>query len=292
MNACPPLSSPAPLAIASSPKTHPTSVRGSLGAVEVAWPTLALSLGTVTTTAAAVGLGLSEMLPMWASGFIAALSAFAAFTAMHDASHKSVAKRRWVSEVVGRLASLLLVAPFPAFRYVHLEHHKHTNDPVRDPDHWSGRGPAWLLPLRWLTQDLHYYVLYFRVRNSRPRRERLETLLTFGALYGSAIALVATGYGMEVLLLWLLPARAAIVLLAVAFDYLPHRPHTVLAKDDRYRATHILDIPWLTPLFLCQNYHLVHHLYPGVPFYRYPRVYRERRDEMVERGAKIITLTP
>ena len=262
MNACPPMSPAATLAISSSPaKTSTATARGSLGAVAVAWPTLALSLGTVVTTGAAVGLALGGVLPLWASGFIAAMSAFAAFTAMHDASHRSVAKQRWVSEVVGRIASLLLVAPFPAFRYVHLEHHKHTNDPARDPDHWSGRGPWWLLPVRWLTQDLHYYVLYFQVRNSRPRRERLETFLTFALLYGTVAALVAAGFGMEVLLLWLLPARVAVVLLAVAFDYLPHRPHTVLGKTDRYRATHILDIPWLTPLFLCQNYHLVHHLY-------------------------------
>lgn len=33
---------------------------------------------------------------------------------------------------------LVYIAPFPAFRYVHLQHHKHTNDPELDPDMWSG----------------------------------------------------------------------------------------------------------------------------------------------------------
>lgn len=63
-----------------------------------------------------------------------------------------------------------VAAPFPAFRFVHLEHHKHTNDPALDPDHYrcvrvphsdqgatsvrerSGEGPKVLLPLHWLTQ--------------------------------------------------------------------------------------------------------------------------------------------
>jgi len=32
----------------------------------------------------------------------------------------------------------------------------------------------------------------------------------------------------------------------------------------------------LTPVLLYQNYHLVHHLYPTVPFYRYISIWRAR----------------
>jgi len=35
----------------------------------------------------------------------------------------------------------------------------------------------------------------------------------------------------------------------------------------------------------------VHHLYPRVPFYRYPDVFEEIRDEMTLRGAPIFHLT-
>jgi fatty acid desaturase len=34
----------------------------------------------------------------------------------------------------------------------------------------------------------------------------------------------------------------------------------------------------LTPLLTYQNYHLVHHLYPTVPFYRYRRLWESRAD--------------
>ena len=74
--------------------------------------------------------------------------------------------------------------------------------------------------------------------------------------------------------------------LSFSFDYLPHKPHFVLASENPYRATRLFADPLLTPIFLYQNYHLVHHLYPGIPFYRYARVWREKRDELTRRGAR------
>jgi fatty acid desaturase len=40
---------------------------------------------------------------------------------------------RWLNEVVGRVSVLPFQGCFPAYRYLHLEHHKHTNDPLKDP---------------------------------------------------------------------------------------------------------------------------------------------------------------
>jgi fatty acid desaturase len=218
-------------------------------APRVAWPTLALLVGALVVWS--VGL---------ATGSIAssALGAYVAFTPLHEAAHRSLCRARWVNEVVGRVAAIPLLGPFPAVRYLHLEHHKHTNDPDRDPDHWSGRGPAWLLPLRWLTQDLHYYAVY--LRRSRPWRERIECVVTIAVLLAIASPV------------WLIGSRIAVGVLAVLFDYLPHRPHVVTAKQDRYRATACRRGAALYVLTLGQSMHLVHHLYPGVPFYRYASV--------------------
>ena len=36
------------------------------------------------------------------------------------------------------------------------------------------------------------------------------------------------------------------------------------------------------PLLLYQNYHLVHHLHPVVPFYRYIKVWRRSEDAYLE----------
>ena len=171
------------------------------------------------------------------------------------------------------------MCPFLAFRYAHLAHHRHTNDPLGDPDHYSGRGSKWLLPLRWLSIDAYYY------RWMGDRKDGGSTFL-FGVVL-VACALSAMGAGAEVLFCWLVPARLAMGLIAFSFSYFPHAPHDVTAKEDRFRASNILLYPGLTVALLYQNYHLIHHLYPGVPFYRYARIFRSKRSELVRRGAPI-----
>lgn len=256
-----------------------------LRAPRVAWPTILLALGVVTGWLAVVILSIQGVLPPALGVVTATVIAYVAFTPMHDASHRSVARHRGVNDLIGRLAGLPLLAPFPAFRAMHLAHHKHTNEVGDDPDMWSGTGPGWLLPLRWLTQDLHYYARFLREPERFARREKVEIGLVMLAIAALALAAVATGHGLDVLLFVFVPARLATAALAFAFDYLPHRPHTTTSKEDRFRATHVLGGRWLTPLLLGQNYHLIHHLYPGVPFFRYGAVWWAQREELIAKGA-------
>lgn len=262
-----------------------------LRAPRVAWWTLLLFVGCWVGWLGGYWLSVSGWVPVWLGVTLMGISAFGVFTPMHDASHKSVARAKWVNELVGRLSVLLLLAPFVAFRYMHLEHHKHTNDEHKDPDMWSGRGPKWLLPFRWVTQDLHYYALYLQRWRSRPVAERWETVLTLvvlGCLLGTLSWL---GWWREVLLYWVLPSRIAIGLLAYSFDYLPHKPHVITSSEDRYKATLVRPHWLLTPVMLYQNFHLIHHLYPGVPFYRYASIWRTQKDFLLRQGVEMRSLT-
>lgn len=261
-------------------------------APKTAWPTVVLAASCVLATIAGVSGTIAGVVSPWLGAAIVFVAAFAAFTPMHDASHRSVSRHRLLNEVVGRVCSAVLLSPYVAFRYVHLEHHKHTNHPEHDPDFYSGKGPALLLPLRWLTQDLHYYVLIIRQWKQRPAAERIELVITVAAIAAGISALVASGHGLTLLLVWLIPVRFAIAALALSFDYLPHVPHQTLASEDRFEATRIIIAPGLTALFLFQNYHLIHHLYPGIPFYRYRKVYEAKREWLQERGAQVWQLGP
>ena len=55
---------------------------------------------------------------------------YAAFTPMHDAAHGSIftvaSGYREMNDYVGILCSLCFPLPFFAFKYLHLQHHKHT----------------------------------------------------------------------------------------------------------------------------------------------------------------------
>ncbi len=255
--------------------------------VNLAWPTLLVALASALAFATSTALVMLEVLPLALGALFNGMAAFVAFTPMHDAAHKAISRDDRINTLVGHGAGALLTAPFAAFRMLHLTHHRHTNEPGLDPDFWSGEGSWWSLPLRWLTQDLHYYTHYFQRWATRPKAERRAVVFQLVVLYGAALTLALSGYGLEVLVLWLLPARIALALLAYGFDYLPHRPHQVPAREDRFAATRILADRWLTPLFLYQNYHLIHHLYPAVPFYRYGLVWRAKRQELLRKGARV-----
>ncbi len=259
----------------------------SLKRPKTAWPTIALAVLALSTFAASFVLLATGTIGTLVASTLATMASFAAFTPMHDASHQSVSRNDIVNNTIGRLCGFTLGAPLAAFRYVHLEHHKHTNDPARDPDYYAGRGRAWQLPLRWLTQDLHYYIRILRAWRRRPRSERIEIVIHFTSTGGAIALLVAAGFGYEVIFAWLVPARVAIGVLSFAFDYLPHAPHQALASENRYAATRVIEAPGLTPLLLYQNYHLIHHLYPGVPFYRYRAIFEERRSTLEAKGARI-----
>lgn len=248
----------------------------------IAWPTLTLFLVSVAGWAGATALAVASLIPAWTAVAVNAVTSFWLFTVMHDASHNAVSARRRLNDWIGRIA-ILFLSPLPifrAFRFIHMQHHRFANEPG-DPDGWCGGGRRWTLPLRWATLDLHYYAWYLPRLAERPASERRETLLAVVLGSSAVLVLALAGLGAEMLLYWILPSRLAIFWLALAFDFLPHHPHQVAERDNPWQATsNRVGLEWLlTPLLLYQNYHLVHHLYPRVPFYRYLRLWRTRETE-------------
>lgn len=258
----------------------------------VQWPTLLVFLVGTAAYSGFAYLALTGFLSPWVAVPALAVAAYALFTPMHEAVHGSVGASPILNLVIGNLSSLFLgpTACFRAYYYLHHQHHRHTNDRERDPDYWSGVGPAWFLPVSWLTTDFYYYVFYMKHSRERPWSEKLEIYLVSVASVGAFVILCAGGYAPEAVLYWFLPGRIASMALSAGFNFLPHRPYDATAAEDAYRATSIVDGPaWLlTPLLMYHNYHLIHHLYPGVPFYRYPTLWRRQRTALLASGARVI----
>jgi len=250
-----------------------------------------------------------------------AVSAYAAFTPMHDASHASIARGKrmlWLNAAIGHLSGLPLAAPFDLFRYLHLQHHKYTNIAPHDPDLWVSGGAtgysqltAFLLPFRCLTIVWVGYVGHYAAAvPTRPPREALSGVgfLALFKFLPLLSPLVLPSYASYLLWGFLLPTEIAAAFLGLAFDYLPHRP----SADARlHHATSVISLieernpldetpsrafkigtAALTPFLLYQNYHLVHHLYPYLPFYHYSRVYWRLRVALNKRGHAARTLFP
>ena len=101
--------------------------------------------------------------------------------------------------------------------------------------------------------------------------------------------LVMYGYWAEVLALWVLPHILASALIIFFFAYLVHEPH---AHTERYRDTNIFRVqgvlaPLVNWLYFFQNYHLIHHLFPRIPFYLYPQAYEDLEPVLEREGAHV-----
>lgn len=285
---------PASPSASSCPRVALPLHRSDLAVPDVAWPTLLL-----LATALLGVLVLSPALPVWWLSLpCSTWCIFAIFTPVHDAVHGAVSSAHpWLNGLVGRIGGVVFFAPFPAFRHVHLLHHKHTNDPKKDPDYWSGSGPTLLKPLRWVSQELHYYVPYFADVPSLPLANSLESILTVVTSWSSIIYLVGwSPWSSAVIWYWLIPHRVAVFFLAFTFDYVPHRPHQISSAQDPYRSTSKIsgvfragdcNLDW--PL-LYQNYHNIHHLYPSVPFYRYSRIWHQHSAQLQQLHTPVVPL--
>jgi fatty acid desaturase len=174
--------------------------------------------------------------------------------------------------------------------FVHIQHHKHTNDAALDPDMFASSRPHWLLPLRWSLMEQYYQVNFVRNWRRHTRRDKLEVLCTIAFYYTAWFCVVRAGHGAALALYWLVPKLLATCALGWAFDYVPHRPHTVTRAESLYKCTSRVGgvfsadgVSLAVPL-LNQHLHTIHHTYPSIPWYRYGAIYRAHKSEFDRLG--------
>ncbi len=259
----------------------------------LSWPTVAIFVAAIGVFGISTWAALTSRLPALVTITLSAAAIFVLFTVLHDASHYSISRHRWVNVAFGRVA-MLFVSPlisFKSFAFIHIEHHLNTNDGDNDPDHFVSAAPRWQLPLRFPLMDVPYLRFLLRNMDTRPRSEILETaaLMTLSV---AAIAIAGfSGHLWLLALVYLIPERVAMFVLAWWFDWLPHHDLTNTHRQNRYRATrNRVGAEWiLTPLLLSQNYHLVHHLHPSIPFHRYVAAWRRNEAAYLEHNPALLT---
>ncbi|TCJ31044.1 fatty acid desaturase [Nocardioides jejuensis] len=260
----------------------------------ISWPIVAIFTAAITTFAASTWAALADRLPVPATILLSGAAIFVLFTVLHDAAHYSVSTHRWVNVAFGRIA-MLFVSPlisFRSFAFIHIEHHRNTNDGENDPDHFVSGAPWWQLPIRFPLMDVPYLTFLVRNVRRRPRSEVAETIVLMVVTIAVVVACALTGHFWTLAVLYLIPARVAMFVLAWWFDWLPHHDLEDTQAENRYRATrNRVGAEWvITPLLLSQNYHLVHHLHPSIPFYRYVAAWRRNEEAYLERDAAIGTV--
>ncbi|MFM7435679.1 MAG: beta-carotene hydroxylase [Vulcanococcus sp.] len=199
-------------------------------------------------------------------------------TVIHDACHNAAHPHRFWNAFMGHGAALLLGFSFPVFTRVHLQHHAHVNDPKHDPDHIvSTFGPLWLIAPRFF-----YHEYFFFQRRLWRRYELLEWGIGRGIFLTIVAAGIKFGFLDFIFNCWFAPALMVGVTLGLFFDYLPHRP---FLSRNRWHNARIYPSRLMNWLIMGQNYHLVHHLWPSIPWFEYRPAYHATKSILDAKGS-------
>lgn len=283
----------APIKSAALPIPVPRGKAAALKALTypptIAWPTCLLWLIGVSGVISVDIVALKGDLPYWAACLANIVFLYPLFGVIHDASHRSISSIKPLNDWLGRIGLLLLIpgASLAMFRWAHMQHHRFTSG-AKDPDAYV-HGPWWSLPLRWMTFDIGYLIFMATEADAAGKKHLLPTVLALAANVVLLLALTYAGYGKEVLLLWLIPARITMLNFGFVFFWLPHTLEGVKAEDNLTLATNMrLGHEWLLgPLCQFQNYHLLHHLYPSAPPYNHPKIWKLMEPEIRQRDLAI-----
>jgi beta-carotene hydroxylase len=264
----------------------------------IAWGSILYAAVVLALYGWCIFSGLTGKIPLWAALIANTLLVYAAYTSVHEAVHGNIAPdngpARWLNAVIGFLSAAPMIHNFSLHQTTHIAHHRHTYDPSLDADHWVKGQSVLNTTLRCLTiVYAHYRTGWAINRNTRAgRRVLLIGMLENLVWLALPIWLCAQRRWVEVLMLIILPALFGSALLAFFFDYAVHYP---LVGKDRFRRGRMYRAPrivqsLITGLYVGQNYHLIHHLYPWVPFYRYPRLFERIEPLLRAKGAPIVAL--
>ena len=216
--------------------------------------------------------------PHWLCFSINTLALHCSGTIIHDACHQSAHRNRIVNAILGHCSALILAFAFPVFTRVHLQHHGNVNHPENDPDHYvSTGGPLWLIAVRFL-----YHEVFFFQRRLWRNYELLEWFIS--RLIIITIVYISVQYHFlgYILNFWFIPAFLVGITLGLFFDYLPHRP---FVERNRWKNARVYPGKVLNILILGQNYHLIHHLWPSIPWYNYQPAYYLMKPLLDEKGS-------
>ena len=277
---------PAAVPGASGPRDRLAPARELRGAPTVAWwanPTMWIALAALLGWMVGWVGYLSGAVPAWAAIAVNAVANYLGFTVFHESCHRTAHRRRWLNDTLGWLPALMLTFVSPVFRSCHLQHHAHTNDPDRDPDHWVAHRPRWLLPFWLVGTAVRYRVLCHRLGWSTPAARRAQQVMD-AVLVASLPVAALTGHLTEVVVLYWAPMLISGLVLFFAFDFLPHYPFD---STERFHDTRLQPGRLRHALLLGQNYHLVHHLWVSVPWFRYRRVFTDLEPELRARNVRI-----
>ena len=206
------------------------------------------------------------------------------FAPLHETIHYTAFRRRRLNRAVSAACGWVLVLPPRFFRAFHLEHHRYTQDPERDPE-------LAVAPLRtwgqyaWRVSGAQYWGRQIRVLSRFaagrvtepyiPRSERgpiVREARAFLASYAAVGVLSAvTGGAAFLLWFWIVPVLLGqpVLRLYLMAEHTGCPTSPDMLENSRTIHTNALVrfLAWNMP------YHAEHHAYASIPFHALPRAH-------------------
>lgn len=201
----------------------------------------------------------------------------ALFAGLHETVHRTAFRSRRLNDAVAAAIGLIAVLPAGYFRRFHFEHHRHTQDPERDPELAAPKPVSLAQYLLYLSGFVYWRDrLKEVVRHAAgrvtapfiPPGERNRVIVEARwhlAIYAAVLGLAALMQRPEPLLFWLIPAVLGQPFLRA---YLLTEHTGCPQISDMFantRTTHtsapVRLLMWNMP------YHTEHHAFPAVPFH-------------------------
>jgi fatty acid desaturase len=201
---------------------------------------------------------------------------------LHEVVHHTVFERPYprAERLLGFLYAVPSGLSASQFTRWHLDHHAGLGSSDADPKrhHLSPKVNARWLKLLYCTPAL--FPIYFRAARREAatyepdlqRRIGMERWLSIGVHLGIIAALWVVVGPAAALRAWVVPV---FFVFPIAFTLNRLGQHYDIDPDDPAKWTTLVRGSWFWDfVFLNSNYHLEHHYFPGVPFYRLPSLQR------------------
>ena len=264
----------------------------TLAAIAWQWAVIALAIGLWYSLPA--DLGIVRWLVYALCVVVIASRQHAFLILMHEGAHGRISRyRAWNDFVSDITCAFPLGIATKLYRERHLKHHQFTNT-ERDPD-WTivkpyrdwqwpkKRGPAFAVFTRDVT-GLSSHMLILTLMLWSPARKlfvkRKLTMTTWERVRLFAFYLIVAALltwchlWLGFLLFWIVPLLTATTAIARLRSIAEHMavPSAHELNQTREVVPSLVEKLLLAPLHV--NYHLSHHLFPSVPFYRLPELHR------------------
>lgn len=208
---------------------------------------------------------------------------------MHEACHSLLHENRVVNRWLGFFCGLPGLVSVSAYRSIHLVHHGHTRS-NEDPDDMENSStksiPLVLVYFVVLFVGIYIYIFtvpFVGYKKAQPRA-RFGILLEYAlmaALYSAVVLLIPFSTVVQV---WLIPLLIAGQLSNVR----GLAEHGLTSKGNEFLSSRTVLSNRFVSFVMCNlNYHLEHHLFPGVPWYNLPRLHELLEEDYRRAGASV-----